>query len=232
MCIFSHPGNSFSYCNKQEAKSHLSFGMCAFSPPKFPINVHFFAATRSRQNHTFPSESALFRLRELHVLTATSKKQSHTFPSECALFRRRIFRWIRNGRSLKTAPSLLSCEYQTIPRALPFNSPKTCFWKSVSALCPRGGFLSAAISFLFFGTSKWRSDMHRAKISENNDISVQKAKQTAWKKMVISEKYELKSATTRRRYRFWEVKFWRKATWLGLAGWLAWLGWQLCSFNS
>ena len=78
--------------NTQQTKSHLSFGMCTFSPQNFPMNVYFSAATRSRQNHSFPSECALFRIRELHFLTATSKKQNHTFPSECALFRRQIFR--------------------------------------------------------------------------------------------------------------------------------------------
>ena len=39
MCTFSHPGTALSHRNKQEAKSHFSFGMCAFSPPNFPMNT-------------------------------------------------------------------------------------------------------------------------------------------------------------------------------------------------
>ena len=38
MCTFSHPANALSYRNMQEAKSHLSLGMCAFAPPDFPIS--------------------------------------------------------------------------------------------------------------------------------------------------------------------------------------------------
>ena len=54
--------------------------------------VHFFAATRNRENHSFPPICALFRIQQAHFNIATSKKQNHTFPSECALFRRQIFR--------------------------------------------------------------------------------------------------------------------------------------------
>ena len=103
ICSFSHPANALSHRNKQEAKSHLSFGMCVFSPPKFPINVHFFAATRSRQNHTIPSQCALFRIWELHFLTATSKKQNPTVPSEWALCRRQMFRFHPLQKCSKTS---------------------------------------------------------------------------------------------------------------------------------
>ena len=51
MCTFQPQHDS--------TKSHLSFGMCAFSPPNSPMNVHFFAATRTKKNHPFPPECAL-----------------------------------------------------------------------------------------------------------------------------------------------------------------------------
>jgi len=108
-----HPPNALSHRKEQQAKSHLSFGMCAFSPPYFSINVHFSIAARfnkitpflpnvrffaakfsdecalfrrntHKENHPFPSECALFRIRELHLLTAKSNKQNPTFPPECA----------------------------------------------------------------------------------------------------------------------------------------------------
>ena len=70
---FLHPPNALSHGKEQQAKSHLSFGMCAFSPPDFSINVHFSAAARFNKITPF--------LRNVRFL-------ADKFPDECALFRR------------------------------------------------------------------------------------------------------------------------------------------------
>ena len=51
MCTFQPQHDS--------TKSHLSFGMCAFSPPNSPKNLNSFTATRTKKNHPFPPECAL-----------------------------------------------------------------------------------------------------------------------------------------------------------------------------
>ena len=109
MCTFLHPPNALSHRKEQQAKSHLSFRMCAFSPPDFSINVHFSIATRFNKITPF--------LRNVRFFAAK-------FSDEFALFRRMV--------------------------VLPFLKINLFFiWKSVSALCLRGGFLNAPIFFKF-----------------------------------------------------------------------------------
>ena len=124
---FLHPTYVLPHHNEQEAKSHLSFGMCAFSPPHFPMNVHFFAATRSKQSHTFPSDSigmCVFSppifLMNVHLFAATRSKQNHIFPTECAFFRIRGIHFLI--ATSKKQNHIFSSECALFRRHLPISS--------------------------------------------------------------------------------------------------------------
>ena len=92
--------------------------MCTFSPQHAVGKI-----TR------FHSECAFFRIREMHFFTATSKKQNHTFPSECALFRRQIFRFHPPQTCSKTAFSdskqAAGCKIQPFLRNVHFSPQHT-----------------------------------------------------------------------------------------------------------